>query len=610
MPQQPQINWDELPDKVDLTGLPDDDQQSSIGKTVKDLSSKAKQFLADHPIIGRALSGEKEIELHGNKYPVVTGMGGGFLPELEHPEGEGWPGYLARGAYNTLIQPLSSPGGMLGAMSLPHGKLPEMPVVKPRLELPSGQYEMPPINIDTLRQFNKGKPTFPAELPTKYFPGREPTIEEALMNSERAAVFNKPKSVIDVKPTKIEEAIPEDVFRKAQQIGKSQKFNEVINVAKEIKSSFDLPPLFRQGAGLLYRKESWKSTPAALRAMFDEEFYQTSKKEIVGRIKPWMAKGKLAITDPDGPIGNREESFLTNIGEKIPFGIGKGIRASNRGYNTMLNTMRISTAESMEKDLARMGRDIHSDAKLAKEVSEFINVATGRGSLNLGKVISGGYIEPASMGNLEKVAVELNAGIFSPRLTSAQFTVLNPLYYTKADPFVRREALKSLLGRIGLGITVLGVAKATGARVNTTEPTNADFMKAVINNTRLDPWAGEQQLAVLASRLAPTVGPFGNSISSTSGKTTEFGVGYRADDRLDVAGRYAKNKEAPILALVHHLITQKGSDGKPIQLTKEIKDLVAPMYLADLVQLIKEDPSILPWAAPSSFGVGMQTYEK
>lgn len=112
------------------------------------------------------LSGEEPGILNPipSKNPIIDKP---LLPELQHPANEGWLGWGARGLYNNLIRPMTSPTGILGSMmgSSPIEyepiKLPE--VAKPELSVPEklpeikspeltrSSVEVPKINVDELQ---------------------------------------------------------------------------------------------------------------------------------------------------------------------------------------------------------------------------------------------------------------------------------------------------------------------------------------------------------------------------------------------------------------------------------------------------------------------------
>ena len=49
--------------------------------------------------------------------------------------------------------------------------------------------------------------------------------------------------------------------------------------------------------------------------------------------------------------------------------------------------------------------------------------------------------------------------------------------------------------------------------------------------------------------------------------------------------------------------------GEDLKIEKEAMDRMIPMVIQDVVDIYKDDPSLLPLSALGVFGVGLQTYE-
>ena len=307
-------------------------------------------------------------------------------------------------------------------------------------------------------------------------------------------------------------------------------------------------------------------------------------------------KGKLSLTELGGEMALREESRMASWAEKIPL-VGRGIRASGRAYTGMANKLRFDVFKSLVKSAKVVGRSPETEAKLLKDITGLVNNGTGRGSL----------------GFFEKYAVELNASLFSPRLIASRLTLLNPFYYAKLDPFVRKEALKSLFAFAGMIGTTLGLAKMAGAEVGT-DSNSADYLKIKIGNTRIDLMGGFQQYIVAASRLIS-----GKYVSSTTGKELTLGEGYKPLTRIDIASRLAEAKTAPILSFILDLARGQNYMGQPLQvfphditmeemMKSEVGSRFVPMVIGDIYDIAQTDPDLLPAGFLGVFGVGLQTY--
>ena len=404
------------------------------------------------------------------------------------------------------------------------------------------------------------------------FGGRVPTESELNLLSR---VF--PKEFID---TLLEKRA---LWDKIKEMGL-----QVANLPRSIMASFDLSAPLRQGLFFLGRgKQFFPAFSEMFKSFGSEKAFKEVQEEIVRRPNfELMRESKLAITEMDRVLTQREEQFMSSLAEKIPV-LGRVVRASGRAYVAFLNKLRADVFDDLISKAETLGLRPKQNMDLVKEIAAFINAGTGRGSL----------------GSLERSATALNAFFFSPRLMASRLTLLNPYYYVKSDPFVRKEALKSLFSLAGILGTVLGLAKLSGAEV-TTDPRNSDFAKIKIGNTRIDPMGGFQQYIRMFSQLIT-----GKYISSTTGKEYTLGEGYKPLTRFDIILRQIESKEAPVFSFVTDLLRGQDYAGKPIEIPKEVADRFYPMVVSGIVDIAKDNPNLLPAGLLSVFGVGVQTYE-
>ncbi len=378
--------------------------------------------------------------------------------------------------------------------------------------------------------------------------------------------------------------------------------SEAVNLPKSLMASFDLSAPFRQGIGLVHKKEFWTSFDDMLQAFGSDKGLKAVHETIESSPNFNLSQESgLALTDLAG-ITNREEQFMSSWAERIP-GIGRGVRASNRAYVGFLNKLRSDTFSSLvdnaEKAAIKLEKLATNPAEiqaaklanpktnsvLAEELANFVNTATGRGSL----------------GKLEQSATALNSMLFSPRLIASRVQMLNPATYINASPVVRKEYLKSLLAIATAGTTVSQLGRLAGGTVDT-NPTSADAGKVKFGNTRLDPYGGFQQYLVAASRLIS-----GEQTSSTSGNTYELGSRYGLPTRLDVGLTFGSNKLAPVPKFAWDLLD--ASKSRPFTVSEEAARLFVPIVIQDIYDLAKEDPKLLPLVIPAGMGMGVQTYQ-
>lgn len=359
---------------------------------------------------------------------------------------------------------------------------------------------------------------------------------------------------------------------------------QLANIPRSIMASFDLSAPLRQGLFFVGKpKKFFSAFKSQFKVLGSEKAFKELNTEIASRpTYGLMKQNKLALTDL-GNLSNREEAFLSNWAEKIPL-VGKGVRASSRAYTGFLNKLRADVFDDFIKQGERLGID---DPKFLEDAANFVNTATGRGGL----------------GQLEKASVELSTVFFSPRLTMSRINLINPIYYIKLHPAVRKEALKSLVSLAGIAMTIGGLAKMGGANVGT-DPRNADFMKLKFGNTRYDILGGFQQPIRAISQIIS-----GKIISSTTGKIITLGEGYKPLTRVDIAQRFLEYKLSPVISFAYELMKGQTAIGEKIDIPTETANRFIPMVTQDMYDLYKEDGAKgVAMGIPSIFGVGVQTY--
>lgn len=365
-----------------------------------------------------------------------------------------------------------------------------------------------------------------------------------------------------------------------------------LNIPRAIMSSMDFSAPFRQGIGLVHKKEFWQALPH----MFKMWASEAKSKDWINSVKShprWQQAhdAGLAITDPHTHfLADKEEEFMTDLAERLPFGVGKMISASNRAYSGFLNKLRWDTFNNLLDQREAMGDVI--DDKALKQMGKFINMATGRG--DLGKT-----------GN--KAAPALSAMLFSPRLIASRVkTLASPVTYLKADPQVRKEAWKSLFAMSAYYMTLGGIAKYLLGMDVETDPRSADFMKAKIGNTRYDFMAGYGQYIRLGAQLIT------DSTITGKGEETDLtsNEGYRAPTRRDVAIKFFLNKLAPVPGLVSDWMEGSDPTGEPFTWKNAVATRMLPMASQDIADAIKEwGPIGAAMGLPGLGGWSVQTYK-
>jgi hypothetical protein len=258
----------------------------------------------------------------------------------------------------------------------------------------------------------------------------------------------------------------------------------------------------------------------------------------------------------------------------------------NRAYTGFANKLRMDIFAHLIENAGKQGLKPSKNPKLAKSIAEWVNVVTGRGSI----------------GTLESKSLLLNTFLFAPRFVISRLQMLNPKFYVKLEPYVRKEALKTLFAYTSNGLVVLALSKVAGADVGL-DPRSSDFGKIIINKTRLDIWGGMQQYIVLAARLLT-----GELVSSATGQKYKLGEGYKSPTYLGIISRALEYKGSPIFTFATGMLRGTTVIGEKFEISKEVARRFVPIIIEDIVELAKEDPKLLPAGILGMFGVGLQTY--
>ncbi len=381
---------------------------------------------------------------------------------------------------------------------------------------------------------------------------------------------------------------------------------EVANVPRAIMASFDLSFPFRQGIflGAGHPKEFGTAFAEQIKYFGSENAFRVGMEEITSRpTYRYMLKGPgrehgIAFTEMGKILGLREERFLSPLAEKIQI-LGHGVRASGRAYTGFRNRFSADVFDSLFTDAEKMGLNPARNPVLLDKMSEFINIASGRGSSK----------------SLGHSAMILNSIFFSPRLMLSRLQLFNPHTYLKLPKPVRLDSVKCLAGFIGAGSTILTLSKLAGADV-TLDPRSSDFAKIKIGNTRIDTWGGFQQYVRAAAQLVS-----GKVVSTQTGKVTELGSKFGSPTRLDIAARSLGYKTTPLISLAMNMLRGKTVFGEKLKLlptfkggimdweSGEILSRFIPMVVQDFEDLARDDPKLTPLLLLGIVGFGLQTYK-
>ncbi len=270
----------------------------------------------------------------------------------------------------------------------------------------------------------------------------------------------------------------------------------------------------------------------------------------------------------------------------------QAVAAFGRAGRTFMNKVRFDSYLAMRKSLAADGI---GTPEQQKAIAKFVNEATGRGSL----------------GGFEKSAVEVNRIFFSARFMTSRFQYLLGHSMWAGDK-ATRKAIAGEYARAAVGLSMYYTMLSwwmddEDEKVEiSTDPTSSDFLKIKVGNTRIDPFAGIQQVVVLGSRLA--LGRY------TDQKGKEVAIrGPKARKRATyVIADFLSGKLHPTPGRLLTLLNGTNVDGSPVTIGGALQETLTPITYADIYDAFKSHD--LDEAATISllafFGEGVQTYGK
>ena len=459
----------------------------------------------------------------------------------------------------------------------------------------------------------------------KAVPDSKKNYTELLNNHVAIAkIFDKGEVPTPSELKRIENILGSEFARKV--IGtqsRSQRYKDYFfdawNAQKALIASIDLSAPGRQGWKLAtgpYWRQYWGANKAMVQ-MLDPELgairfdaiTQTIREnkhfdEVMDSAGDFFDIMELS-TDVGRTITKTEDQFVSNWVGHIP-----GVALSERAYTGFLNKLRWDSVYKQLDDWTKQGYKYTK--KDVKDLAEFINWSTGRGT------IPKGWLGP----NGNRV---LNAGFFSPR-----FALSIPQFYYKGIKGTGGFIVNKLSGRQtnqlskihakvlvhhvikGMGVTY-GIAQAAKLRNDdveiTTDPRKSDFGKVRIGPARYDFWGGDAQIAKFIARLATQERVSRSDIVNDSEILAEF-------------ERFIRSKMAPTTGMFYEQL--KGEDFLGNEVTglfnidtvEEVREEairnLTTLFVQDVVEQIDlsnkayDDPALL---APGILGFGVGIYE-
>jgi len=399
----------------------------------------------------------------------------------------------------------------------------------------------------------------------KIDPKRESVVSEATM-----------KLQIEQKKLRLRKRDAVENLRKRTML---QKGGELINLSRTAKTIGDVSTTFRQNLVLVSKRmftdpgRLGKDFGKSVRAMFSDEYAMRLDHEMRQEPKQFLRdQAKLELPEPDGPVSTREEFFNSRLAEKIPV-YGSIVRGSARHMRVFGNLMRKTEFDRY--------LDIFPDASIEElqHWANVINVFSGRGDL--------GKWSPQGASTI----------FFAPRFAMSRIQTPYMMIKYRKNPRMRKEIAKYYASLGALATGVMGLAKLSGYDLSD-DPTDPDFGKIKVGNTRFDIWGGYQQPMRLLVRLA-------NFPAARAGLTEA-----EKADPLEIVFRFAAFKMSPAITIPRELMTGEDIVGQPTSVLKTMANTVTPLVLDDIRDAYKLEGGKRAFAVglATEFGIGATTY--
>lgn len=356
-----------------------------------------------------------------------------------------------------------------------------------------------------------------------------------------------------------------------------------LNAARAVMTSMDFSAVLRQGGfiALGHPRRAARALGPMFRAFASKEASHAINTAILERENaPLYLRSKLYVAPDEateGSLSKQEEAFMSRLVEHIPL-----VAGSQRAYVTFLNVLR---ADSFDAMVATLGRNGEVTQQEADAIANYVNVATGRGTL----------------GKLEGAAVGLNTIFFAPRYVASRFQIIagQPFYGGNERT---RKLIAQEYGRLlaGLGV-VMALGWLAGAEFED-DPTSSDFLKLRFGGTRIDPMMGLAQVTTLTSRLGKGIY---QTATGQQREKNERGTG-------EVAFRFLRSKLAPVPGALLNIAAGENMVGEPVTLASSGLDLVTPISFSEVGEVMQEQgvEKGTAFALLNMFGMGLQHYEE
>lgn len=381
-----------------------------------------------------------------------------------------------------------------------------------------------------------------------------------------------------------------------------KKARGLADIRRAVMISVDLSIPFRQGVAVMLNPRTAKKGIAAygemLSAVKSRKNYDRMMVDLERSPAYLESKDDGIVYNEVGAKISTDEWHQQNpIIDRIPI-LRDLVKGSEVAAAAWTNYARFELYLKGTKALLAQGKTRENSKQAYEDMAARVMVDTGRGKIPLLK-------DKAATDTDGRIKQVLSNTLFGPRLYSAIFRKLNPLYYfnPKVDRTVRIEALKDMAGYVSSQI-LLGLAVAAAGGVVSLDPDDPDFLKARWGKKVIDLTGGQAPYVRTFLRLVrAALMKYDPDISETD---AEKYASFATQSTLN----FWRNKLAPNTAYVADWFAGSNSIGEDFDPWGIIK--VYPMYTEDIVTALKEgsplDAAII--APIGVLGLGYQEYTK
>jgi hypothetical protein len=397
----------------------------------------------------------------------------------------------------------------------------------------------------------------------------------------------------------------EERFRNSQLKGFKkvlQMSGEASNLARAMKTSFDLSALLRQGKFAITSKPKFalNATRDMLRAFWSKELSFKDSEAIRERaLAQFASESGLETTEVGGRLTDQEEAFRGEWAQHIP-----GVAGSERAYVAGLNSLRAAFFDSLVADMQAGNKWRESGQVTAEEgkgIANVVNVFTGRGRFNAQNASAAQF---------------MSTYLFSPRFVASRFQVAlgQPLWggNARTRKLVAEQYAKSV-GSMGVIYALAAIGGMFALKDEDRpqfewDPRSTEFGKIRWGEVILDPLAGLSQIVTFLSRIAS-----GETKKSTGEIVPLRGpdVPFKGDSISSVVYRFGRGKLAPIPSAVWNATAGENIIGEETNAFQEMIQMPVPLSMGDIYDAMRADGTTAPIALSTLalFGDGVKRYQ-